>query len=178
MSVLSVHLDNPCGEDPSFCSPSGPGSPTGNALPLPPIPPPATRPPSSVTPWYNNSCITNALLKGAATAGLDAIGTLPEGGVISAAFSGFHGAAGVSNGINIWGRVAFGAALISTASAGSEASGNSGGVSLAGVQALTGVATIGVGLAKAAPIVGQALSAASVLEDLYGTYQAVAGCHP
>ena len=53
-----------------------------------------------------------------------------------------------------------------------------GAYSLAGAQLATGFTSIGVGLAKAAPILGQAVSAASVLEDLYGTYQAVAGCHP
>ena len=40
VGVTGTPDPDPCGEDPSFCSPSGPGSPTGNALPLPPIPPP------------------------------------------------------------------------------------------------------------------------------------------
>jgi hypothetical protein len=132
--------------------------------------------PSNGTSWYQNPCITSALAKGAASTALDAVGLLPEGGAVSAAFSLFHGAAGVSNGTNILGRVQFGAALIGTANAGSDASGDGG--ALAGAQTLTGLASIGAGLAKAAPIVGQVISGISVAEDLYGTYKAVAGCHP
>jgi RHS repeat-associated protein len=133
--------------------------------------------PSNGPTWYKNPCVQSALAKGAGSTAIDAVGLLPEGGAVAGAFSLWHGAAGVSNGINILARVQFGAAIISTASAGSDASGD-GAYSLAGAQLATGFASIGVGLAKAAPILGQALSAASVLEDLYGTYQAVAGCHP
>jgi hypothetical protein len=132
---------------------------------------------SNATPWWKNTCVQDALLKGAGSTALDAIGLLPEGGAVAGAFSLWHGAAGVSNGINILQRVKFGVGIIFTASAGSDAS-EDGAISLAGAQFATGFASIGAGLAKAAPIVGQALSAASVLEDLYGTYQAVAGCHP
>jgi hypothetical protein len=109
-------------------------------------------------PFYKNPCIQSALAKGAASTAIDAIGLLPEGGAVAGAFSLYHGAAGVSNGINILSRVQFGAAIISTASA--------------------GFASIGAGLAKLTPVVGQVLSGISVAEDLYGTYKAVAGCHP
>lgn len=132
--------------------------------------------PNNGTPWYKNPCVQSALAKGAASTAIDAVGLIPEGGAVAGAFSLWHGAAGVSNGINILQRVKFGAGIISTASAGSDASGDGG--ALAGAQLATGFASIGVGLAKATPILGQALSAASVLEDLYGTYKAVAGCHP
>jgi RHS repeat-associated protein len=133
--------------------------------------------PNNGTPWYKNPCVQSALAKGAASTAIDAVGLLPEGGAVAGAFSLFHGAAGVSNGINILSRVQFGAAIISTASAGSDASGD-GAFSLAGAQLATGFASIGAGLAKATPIVGQVLSGISVAEDLYGTYKAVAGCHP
>jgi len=133
--------------------------------------------PNNGTPWYKNPCVTSALAKGAASTAIDAVGLLPEGGAVAGAFSLWHGAAGVSNGINILARVQFGAAIISTASAGSDASGD-GAFSLAGAQLATGFASIGAGLAKATPIVGQVLSGISVAEDLYGTYEAVAGCHP
>jgi RHS repeat-associated protein len=133
--------------------------------------------PNNGTPWYKNPCVQSALAKGAASTAIDAVGLLPEGGAVAGAFSLWHGAAGVSNGIKILQRVKFGAGIISAASAGSDAS-QDGALSLAGAQLATGFASIGAGLAKAAPIVGQALSAASVLEDLYGTYQAVAACHP
>ena len=96
--------------------------------------------PSNGTSWYQNPCITSALAKGAASTALDAVGLLPEGGAVSAAFSLFHGAAGVSNGTNILGRVQFGAALIGTANAGSDASGDGG--ALAGAQTFTGLASI------------------------------------
>ncbi len=177
VGVTGTPDPDPCGEDPSFCSPSGPGSPTGNALPLPPIPPPANRPPNYVTPWYQNSYITNALLKGAATAGLDAIGTLPEGGVISAAFSGFHGAAGVSNGINIWGRVAFGAALISTVSGAHDASGGGPTGAAASFQAGIGAVGIAKSLGAAIPVAGQVIAGIAVIGDFVGTGIEVANCH-
>ena len=134
--------------------------------------------PKNATPWYKNPCIQSALAKGAASTALDAVGLLPEGGAVSAAFSLWHGAAGVSNGTKILERVQFGAGLISTANAGSDVSGSEGAFSLSGAQALTGAATIGAGLLKAAPVVGQVLSGISVAGDLYGTYKAVAGCHP
>jgi hypothetical protein len=134
--------------------------------------------PSNATPWYKNPCITSALAKGAGSTAIDAIGLLPEGGVVASAFSLWHGAAAVSNGGKILERVQFGAAIISTANAGSDVQGSEGAFSLSGAQLATGAAAIGAGLLRSAPIVGQALSAASVLEDLYGTYKAVAGCHP
>jgi hypothetical protein len=91
-------------------------------------------------------------------------------------FSGFYGAAAVSNGTSILQRVKFGAGIIGVANSGSDVSGSDGAFSFSGAQTLTGLASLGVGLAKAAPILGQALSAASVLEDLYSTYKAVAAC--
>lgn len=133
--------------------------------------------PSNGTPLYKNPCIQSALAKGAASTALDAVGLLPEGGAVAGAFSLWHGAAGVSNGIKILQRVKFGVGIISTANAGSDAS-QDGALSLAGAQLATGFASIGAGLAKATPIVGQVLSGISVAEDLYGTYKAVAGCHP
>ncbi len=97
----------------------------------------------------------------AASTAIDAVGLLPEGGTVAGAFSLWHGAAGVSNGIKILQRVKFGAGIISTASAGSDASGD-GALSLAGAQLFTGFASIGAGLAKATPIVGQVISGISV----------------
>jgi len=134
--------------------------------------------PSNATPWYKNPCIQSALAKGVASTALDGVGLLPEGGAVSAAFSLWHGAAGVSNGTKILERAQFGAALISTANAGSGVSGSEGTFSLSGAQALTGAAAIGADLLKTAPIVGQVISGISVAGDLYGTYKAVTGCHP
>jgi hypothetical protein len=47
------------------------------------------------------SCVQSALAKGAASTAIDAVGLLPEGGAVAGAFSLWHGAAGVSNGIKI-----------------------------------------------------------------------------
>jgi RHS repeat-associated protein len=163
------------------CANSGLNCPTGYPYAIQPTGRPyiarLSNAPNNGNPWYKNPCIQSALAKGAASTAIDAVGLLPEGGAVAGAFSLWHGAAGVSNGINILARVQFGAAIISTASAGSDASGD-GAYSLAGAQLATGFASIGVGLAKAAPIVGQVISGISVAEDLYGTYKAVAGCHP
>ena len=82
--------------------------------------------PNNGTPWYKNPCVQSALAKGAASTAIDAVGLIPEGGAVAGAFSLWHGAAGVSNGINILQRVKFGAGIISTASAGSDASGDGG----------------------------------------------------
>jgi hypothetical protein len=34
--------------------------------------------PNNGTPWYHNSCVTSALGKGALSAGVDAIGLIPD----------------------------------------------------------------------------------------------------
>jgi hypothetical protein len=131
---------------------------------------------NNATPWYS-TCTARAVFKGVGSALLDGVGILPEGGAVSAAFSFFHGAAGISNGSKILERVAFATGLISTANAASEASGESGAFSIAGAQTVTGAAAIGAGLARATPIVGQVLSGLAVAEDLYSTYKAVKDCH-
>jgi hypothetical protein len=134
--------------------------------------------PNNATPRYKNPCVTSALAKGAASTALDSVGLLPEGGAVASAFSLWHGAAGISNGGKILERVQFGAAIISTANAGSDVQGSEGAFSLSGAQLATGAAAIGAGLLRSAPIVGQVISGISVAEDLYGTYKAVTGCHP
>lgn len=143
---------------------------------LPPLPP-SSYALNNVPSWYSNPCIQSALAKGAASTALDAVGLLPEGGVVASAFSLWRGAAGVSNGGKILERAQFGAALISTANAGSDAQKSEGAFSLSGAQAFTGAAAIGADLLRTAPVVGQVISGISVAEDLYGTYKAVTGCH-
>jgi hypothetical protein len=103
---------------------------------------------NKATPWYKNPCITSALAKGAGSTALDAIGLLPEGGAVAGAFSLWHGAAGISNGGKILERVQFGAAIISTANAGSDVQGSEGAFSLSGAQLATGAAAIGAGLLR------------------------------
>jgi hypothetical protein len=98
-------------------------------------------------------CLGDALKSNGVSMALDAVGLIPEGGAASAAFSLFHGAAGVSNGTKILERAQVGAAIISTAGSGSDSK---------LFQTATGVALIGVYLGKLAPIYGQVISGISL----------------
>jgi hypothetical protein len=122
------------------------------------------------TPWYKNPCIQKALAKGALSALIDGIGLFPGGGVVSAELSLFHGAAAVSNGTAILGRVQLGAGIITTANGASNTS------QLGLAQTALGVGGIVAGVAKAAPVVGQVLSGLSVVGDFVGTGMEIAQC--
>lgn len=116
--------------------------------------------PNNTTPWYKNPCVQSALAKGAASTALDAIGTLPEGGTVAAAFSLWHGAAGVSNGNKILGRVAFAGGLISTAGASHDLQGpqeSALSTTVTGLQVAAGGAGIAKGLIEDIPVAGQVL---------------------
>ena len=135
--------------------------------------------PNNGTPWYK-SCTAQALLKGAGTTALDAIGILPEGGTVSAAFSLFHGAAGVSNGIKIQQRAAFAAGIISTAAAGSDLQGpqeSTLSTTVTGLQATVGGFGIAKGLIEDIPVAGQAIAIGATALDLVSTGLAVAKCY-
>ena len=123
------------------------------------------------TPWYKNPCIQKALAKGAVSAGIDAIGLIPGGGAVSEGLSLFHGAAAVSNGTAILGRVQLGAGIITTANGASNTS------PLGVTQTALGVGGIVAGVAKAAPVVGQVISGLSVVGDFVGTGLELAQCH-
>lgn len=112
-----------------------------------------------------------ALAKGGVSTLIDGIGLLPGGGAISAEFSLFNGAAAVSNGTAILGRVQLGAGIITTANGASDAS------PLGAIQTVAGVGGIVAGAAKAAPVVGQVLSGISVGLDLIGTGINIAKCY-
>lgn len=126
--------------------------------------PSAPKSPNSVSaasiPWYQNPCIKGALAKGAATAGLDAIGLLPEGKAFTGAYSLFHGAAGASNGLNILQRIKAGAGIITTTN------------SLNDGEALS----TALGVAGFIPGLGQLAAGASIVVDLTRTGMAVAQC--
>ena len=135
--------------------------------------------PNNAPPWYK-SCTAQALLKGAGTATLDAIGILPEGGTVSAAFSLFHGAAGVSNGIKIQQRAGFAAGIISTAAAGSDLQGpqeSTLSTTVTGLQATVGGFGIAKGLIEDIPVAGQAIAIGATALDLVSTGLAVAKCY-
>jgi hypothetical protein len=112
-------------------------------------------------------CLGDALKSNGLSLALDAVGLLPEGGSVAGAFSLWHGAAGVSNGIKNLQAVKMGAGIIGTASAGND--GNTYGT-------VVGAALIGVSLAKAAPIVGTVLSLGALGGDVYSAYQAQSAC--
>jgi hypothetical protein len=135
--------------------------------------------PNNGTPIYK-TCTAQALLKGAGTTALDAIGILPEGGTVSAAVSLFHGAAGVSNGIKIQQRVAFAAGIVSTAAAGSDLRGpqeSTLSTTVTGLQAAAGGFGIAKGLIEDIPIAGQAIATGATALDLVGTGLEVAKCY-
>jgi len=124
-------------------------------------------------PWYKNRCITNALLSGAGSTALDAVGTfVPEGGAIEEAVAGgfslWHGAAGVSQGRNIFRGVKLAGGIIATASSASDNSTISAGLGVLGIAATLG---------KLAPGVGQVISAASLVNDIYTTRNKVKKCN-
>ena len=121
-------------------------------------------------PWYKNPCIQKALAKGALSAGIDAIGLIPGGGAVSEGLSLFHGAAAVSNGTAILGRVQLGAGIITAANGASNTS------QLGLAQTALGVGGIVAGVAKAAPVFGQVLSGVSVIVDFVGTGMEIAQC--
>jgi hypothetical protein len=136
--------------------------------------------PNNGNPWYK-SCTAQALAKGAGTTVLDAIGIIPEGGTISAAFSLWHGAAGVSNGIKIQGRVAFAGGLVSTIFATNDLQGSNGvdaSSVVSGLQAVAGGAGVAKGLAEDIPVAGQVIAAGATALDLIGTGLEVAKCYP
>ena len=116
--------------------------------------------PNNGTSWYQNTCIQSALGKGAGSTALDAVGLLPEGGAFSAAFSLWHGAAGVSNGTKILQGVKAGAGIVSTASGLKEGS----------------AASVAFGVAGFIPGAGQAAAMGSIGVDIYKTGMAVSQC--
>ncbi len=120
-----------------------------------------------LTPWYKDACVQTALLKGSGSAVLDAIGLLPEGGVVSGGFSLFHGAAGIANGTKNLQGVKMGAGLVSTANSASE------GQWIGGVA---GAVSIGSAFSRAAPIYGQVASGVSLVGDVVRTSQEIGAC--
>jgi RHS repeat-associated protein len=127
----------------------------------------------------HQQCVKNALLKGAATTALDAIGTLPEGGTVASALSLYNGAAGASNGTKILGRFAFAGALVSTASATHDLQGpqeSTFSTFITGLQATAGGAGIAKGLIEDIPVAGQVFAAVSVGLDILGTGVDIYNC--
>lgn len=119
-------------------------------------------------------CLGDALKSNGLNLALDAIGLIPEGGAASAAVSLYHGAVGVSNGTKTLQAIKMGTGIAGTASAANDA--QHGGGKIADAQALAGVASIGVGLGKVAPVYGEVLSGISLGLDGIKTYKDQSAC--
>ena len=120
-------------------------------------------------------CLGDALKSNGLSLALDAVGLIPEGGVFAGAFSLWHGAAGVSNGINNLRAVKMGAGIIGTASSSQD----SGWTGTAGSGLGTASIAVGLGaaqLGKAAPVLGTVLSLGSLAVDLTKTFSEQSDC--
>ncbi len=125
------------------------------------------------TPWYKNSCITNALGKGAFHIAIDAIGLIPEGGLVSRAvgnFAGYRGIVATQQGTKAIQAVKTGTGISSTGVGSNDTSGT--GVIGTGL----GVAGIVSTLAGATPVVGQVLSGVSIGLDAIKVGMDISNC--
>lgn len=122
--------------------------------------------PSNGTPWYQNTCITSALGKGALSAGIDAIGLIPEAGDISRIIghqAGYVGVVADQAGYSVVNAV---------------------GKSTSTVQGLNGLfdtspqglISDGFTVAGFIPGLGQASAIGSIIMDTYKTAKAIGQC--
>ncbi|MGB8060514.1 MAG: hypothetical protein WCF26_01290, partial [Candidatus Sulfotelmatobacter sp.] len=137
---------------------SGPAVAPNNGLTISAAPP---------LPWYKNSCITSALGAGAVSAGIDAIGLIPEAGGLARMIG--HGAGYV-------GVVAdqTGAGVIK-AFGGSTGAVN--GLAGLGDTSAEGLVSTGLTVAGFIPGLGQAAAVGSLGVDVYKTVRAIGQCH-
>jgi RHS repeat-associated protein len=129
--------------------------------------------PLSETPWYKNSCITGAIGNGLLHVGIDAIGLIPEGGIVSRAignYAGFRGVVATQQGTKALQGVKMASGIGSTGLGSTDTSGS--GLIASGL----GVAGIVTTLAGATPVVGQALSVVSIGVDLYNLRKEIKEC--
>jgi RHS repeat-associated protein len=122
--------------------------------------------PSSATPWYKNSCITNALGSGALNVGIDAIGLIPEAGGISRMIGhggGYRGIVADQTGYRVVNALGKSTGFVS---------------GLGGLLDTSPEGLISTGLAVAGfiPVAGQVASGLSVAFDIYKTAKAISQC--
>jgi hypothetical protein len=113
-------------------------------------------------PWYRNSCVTGALLSGFVHVGIDAIGLLPEGGLVSRAignFGGWRGIVATQQGIKGTQALKMGAGIVSSTTGANESS------TLGVTQTANNIAGVVSTLAGAVPVVGQVIAGVSVALD-------------
>ena len=117
-------------------------------------------------PWYENPCVTGALGKGALSAGIDAIGLIPEAGGIARI---------IGHGAGYRGIVAdqLGANFIKAI--GGSASTVQGGLGLFDTTP-TGLLSTGLTIAGFIPGAGQVASVGSLIVDIYKTAKAIGQC--
>jgi hypothetical protein len=126
------------------------------------------------TPWYKNSCITGALANGALHVGIDAIGLIPEGGLVSRAIGNsfnYRGIVADQFGNKILGAVAMGTGIGKVGMFSNETS--TAGVISTGL----GVFEIANYLGGSIPVVAQIISGAEIVVDAIDTGMAIAKCN-
>lgn len=124
--------------------------------------------------WYRNSCITGAIGSGLLHVGVDAIGLIPEGTLVSRAIGNsfkYRGIVADQFGNRTIGAVQMASVIGSTGLGANEKSGTG------SLSTGLGVAGIAATLAEAAPVVGQVISVASIGVDIVSTGLAIANCH-
>ena len=122
--------------------------------------------PTGGTPWYKNSCVTSALGAGALSAGVDAIGLIPEAGGIARMIGHGSGYVGV---------VADRAGYSVVNAVGKSAS------TVQGLNGLfdtspQGLISDGLTVAGFIPGLGQAAAIGSIIMDTYKTAKAISQC--
>jgi len=125
------------------------------------------------TPWHKNPCITGAIGMGLLHVGIDLIGLLPEGGVVSRAVGNYvryRGIVATQQGTKAIQALKMGAGIGSTGVGVNDTSRTgrmSSGLGFAGIAST---------LAGAAPIYGQIISGASIVLDFYSAGKEIANC--
>ncbi len=117
-------------------------------------------------PWYKNSCITSALGAGAVSAGIDAIGLIPEAGGLARMIG--HGAGYVGVVADQLGSRVVGAVGASTSTVN--------GLAGLGDTSPEGLLSTGLTVAGFIPGLGQAASIGSIIMDTYKTAKAISQC--
>jgi len=129
---------------------------------------------SGGTPWYK-TCTAKAIGTGLLHVGIDAIGLIPEGGLVSRAvgnFPGYRGIVATQQGTKAIqaGKMATGIASTGGFSDDTSATGLiSSGLGAAGIAASF--------VASATPVVGQAIAVASIGVDIFSAGKEIAECH-
>jgi RHS repeat-associated protein len=128
------------------------------------------------TLWYK-TCTARAIGNGLLHVGIDAIGLIPEGGIVSKAVGkvvfdgGYRGAVAAQQATKVIQGIKMGTGIGSTGVGSDDAS-------------TTGLISTGLGaagivstLAGATPVIGQVLSGLSILSDVYSAGKAIANCN-